>query len=108
MQLLAPWHNVGLDFIVGEAAVITIGFVCSGPHTVYHARFQPHPPGFLVEVPVTEVMTSYFPANYSADDQNKYHNLQRNFSRHAEQLMVNACQAPAIGYMKCRKVKAKS
>lgn len=74
-------------------AVIPIGSVCSGPHTVYHARFQPHPPVVLVEAPVTEVMTTYYPADYSADDQKKYHNSTTKF--------LEACRSLDGGCLSC-------
>lgn len=53
-------------------AVKPIDSVCSGPHTVYHARFHPYSPSVLAEAPVTEVMTIYFPADYSLHDQETY------------------------------------
>lgn len=59
--------------------VIPIGSVCSGPHTVYHALFHPYPPSVLVEAPVTEVMTIYFPADYSLEDQKTYDSGMRKF-----------------------------
>lgn len=81
-------------------AVIPIGSVCSGPHTVYHARFQPHPPGVLVEAPVTEVMTTYFPADYSVEDQKKYHPSTTK--------LFEACQALGGGSIKCKNLKVRS
>ncbi|KAL3482792.1 hypothetical protein BJX62DRAFT_245525 [Aspergillus germanicus] len=70
-------------------AVIPIASVCSGPHTVFHARFQPHPPNVLASAPVTEVMTSYFPANYSTEDQKQYDSGTKEF--------LEACQTIAGG-----------
>ncbi|CEJ57515.1 hypothetical protein PMG11_06206 [Penicillium brasilianum] len=72
-------------------AVIPIGSVCSGPHTVYHARFNPYPPTVLAEAPVTEVMTIYFPADYSLDDQKTYDDGMRKFFK--------ACHTHAGGFL---------
>jgi hypothetical protein len=70
-------------------SVIPIASVCSGSHTVFHARFQPHPPNILASAPVTEVMTSYFPIDYSAEDQKQYDTGTRAF--------LGACQMIAGG-----------
>lgn len=72
-------------------AVKPIGSVCSGPHTVYHARFHPYAPSVLAEAPVTEVMTIYFPAEYSLHDQKTYDNGMRKF--------FEACNAHADGFL---------
>jgi hypothetical protein len=65
--------------------------VSSGPQTVYHARFHPYPPSVLAEAPLTEVITIYFPADYSLHDQETYDNGMRK--------LFEACHTHADGFL---------
>lgn len=64
--------------------------MCSGPHTVYHALFDPYPPSVLAEAPVREVKTIYFPADYLHDDKT-YDNRMRK--------LFEACHTHADGFL---------
>lgn len=83
-------------------AVKPIGSVCSGPHTVYHARFRPCPSSVLAEAPVTEVMTINFPAKYSLHDQETYDNGISKFFEECHTHADGFCLAVGVGWMKCK------
>lgn len=79
-------------------AVVPIGSLCSGPHTVFHARFQPHPPAGVLVEPVTEVITTYFPAGYSVEDQKKYHDSTVKLFK-ACQALDDGCLSSTSGWV---------
>ncbi|KAL2811610.1 hypothetical protein BJX63DRAFT_433283 [Aspergillus granulosus] len=96
LRLFVDWDSVEAHDAANKdpaylPAVIPIGSVCSGPHTVFHARFRPHPPSVLASAPVTEVMTVYFPADYSLVDQETYDSGMRKF--------FEACHDHADGFL---------
>ncbi|KIW76231.1 hypothetical protein Z517_10977 [Fonsecaea pedrosoi CBS 271.37] len=51
---------------------------CEKPPSLYHVHFEPFPPSAAFSE-VTEFITIYFPANYSAEDQKTFHENMKKF-----------------------------
>ncbi|OAL33337.1 hypothetical protein AYO20_07348 [Fonsecaea nubica] len=51
---------------------------CEKPPSLYHVHFEPFPPSAAFSE-VTEFLTIYFPADYSAEDQKTFHENMKKF-----------------------------
>jgi len=52
--------------------------MCDGPLSLYHVHFEPFPPSVAFSE-ATEFITAYFPADYSSEDQQTFHDSMKKF-----------------------------
>ncbi|EXJ66106.1 uncharacterized protein A1O5_10721 [Cladophialophora psammophila CBS 110553] len=82
-NLFIDWTSIGHHekFIAWEgykAFLDDAVSICEGPPNLYHVHFEPFPPTAAFSE-VTEFITIYFPANYSAEDQKTFHENMKKF-----------------------------